>query len=229
MFKTCLIHALAALVCTGAVFATGCGDPDCRNDAERQFLKAAMKGDAEAQYNLGASYEFGGGAERDVALARKWYAKAAGQGHEKARARLRHLDPPDKAAVEKFRDDAKGGDAAAQFSYGECCEHGIQVPRDLDEALRWYLRAAKQGNGEAQARLKELTPDRETVKKYLAGAKQGNAEAQYSLGRCFEFGFHVRRDPDAARNWYARAARQNYAPAAKKLGWRPAKKRPVRR
>ena len=229
MFEKFPIRALAALVCAGAVFTTGCGDPDCRNDAERQFLKAAMKGDADAQYSLGASYEFGGGAERDIDLAKKWYAKAAGQGHAKAKARLRHLNPPDKAAVDKFRTDAKSGDADAQFSYGECCERGIHVPRDPDEALRWYLRAAKQGNGDAKSRIRELTPDRETVKKYLADAKRGNAEAQYNLGRCFEFGFQVRRNMDTARNWYARAARQGYAPAAGKLGRRPAKKRPVRR
>ena len=38
------------------------------------------------QYNMGVCYERGMGVEKDMALARKWYRKAAAQGDEMLKA-----------------------------------------------------------------------------------------------------------------------------------------------
>ncbi len=53
--------------------------------------KAARKGDAKAQYNLGMAYRDGTGVAENVRLAQSWLSKAAKQDHKKASAALRSL------------------------------------------------------------------------------------------------------------------------------------------
>jgi len=218
--------AAAALALAGAL-ASGCGEK-YHNEAEKQFLKAARKGDAEAQYSLGASYEFGGGAARDVDLAKRWYAKAAAQGHKKAAARLRHLNPPQAPAAEDMkalRAAAKKGDAEALFKVGQCMEFGFHGQKDLDEALRCYSRAAAKGHEEAgkirERMAEELAPAESEVKNFRIAARKGNAEAQYQFARCLEFGFHVKQSTYDAAEWYKRAARQGHPKAMARLNWKP--------
>ena len=43
-------------------------------------MKAAEKGDKNAQYNIGSSYEKGTGCEIDLVQAMHWYQKSAAQG-----------------------------------------------------------------------------------------------------------------------------------------------------
>ena len=220
-----------------AGFAAGCGG-SYRNDAEKKFLDAANKGDAEAQYNLGASYEFGAGAERNVDRAKEWYRKAAGQGSQKAQERLRVLNPPkvpDADELKQYRIGARKGDAEALFQLGQCREFGYHGDKDLDAALRFYDRAAGKGHEEAKARADvlaaKLAPTEAEMKKFYAEAKKGNGEAQYRVGRCFEFGFHTNpRKPNfsAARAWYARAAKQGHPGAMERLNPKKPVKKPAR-
>ena len=49
-------------------------------------------------------------------------------------------------------------------------------------------------------------------------AAAGDAEAQYQLGQHYAFGAGVPLDPDAARAWYSKAARQEHARAQTALG-----------
>lgn len=229
MFKA---NAAAGLFLALAVgFFCGCGS-DYRNDAEREFLKSAKKGDAEAQYNLGACYEFGSSAPRDIAAAKSWYRKAAAQGHKKAKARLRILEPPPRPTREQaaeYRAAARRGDAEAQFQWAQCCELGFHTPRNCDLALRYYGRAAAKGHEAAKTRLEELTeelsPTADAVKKYFADAKRGDAEAQFQYARCLEFGFRLKPNRAAAVTWYERAAKQGHVKALEALGRKP--KRPT--
>ena len=48
------------------------------------------------------------------------------------------------------------GDIEAQYNLGESYEYGEGVMKDYEEAVKWYLKAAKQGDEEAQQKLKEL-------------------------------------------------------------------------
>lgn len=226
------VRGKALLMCAFAlalagVFAAGCGE-EYHNDAEKQFLDAARRGEAEAQYRLGASYEFGGGAARDVELAKRWYQKAAAQGHKKAAARLRKLNPPPPPTPEEARNyysAAKKGDPEALYKCAECFEFGFHAEKDRDWALRLYGQAAKKGSAAAEERVRaltaELTPTEAEVKKYFAAARKGDAEAQYQLARCLEFGFVVKRNIGAAENWYRRSAKQGCSKAQARLKpWR---------
>jgi len=84
----------------------------------------AEKGNARAQYNLGAMYARGEGIPEDNKEAVHWWRKAA-----------------------------KQGDARAQFNLGVRYTYGKGVERDAKEALRWYRKAAMQGHADAQNNL----------------------------------------------------------------------------
>ena len=55
-------------------------------------LAMAERGHVEAQYLLAGMYEDGHGTDRDMALAMKWYQKAAESGHGEAQQRLQELN-----------------------------------------------------------------------------------------------------------------------------------------
>ena len=52
------------------------------------LTKAALHGNAPAQYNLGRMYQWGKGVEKDLQQARFWFQKAIDNGHEKAKEAL---------------------------------------------------------------------------------------------------------------------------------------------
>lgn len=57
------------------------------------WLTAAARGEPISMFNLGAMYERGIGVDGDLAIARKWYERAAAHGRPEARAALKRLNP----------------------------------------------------------------------------------------------------------------------------------------
>ena len=53
-----------------------------------EVRKAAVQGDARAQYALGEMYYRGNGVEQDMSKALEWFEKAARQGHPEAQSLL---------------------------------------------------------------------------------------------------------------------------------------------
>ena len=101
------------------------------------YSDAEYKNDAKAQFELGKRYYTGrtsagryGGHKQDYKKAVEWWLLAAEQGN-----------------------------ADAQYGLGCCYEEGHGVDKDLNEALKWYRKAAKQRNKGAKDRLKALGAD----------------------------------------------------------------------
>jgi hypothetical protein len=63
------------------MFAQGRGVAQNDVEAARWFRKAAVRGDAGAQYNLGNMFDQGRGVAQSEVEAARWYRKAADQGH----------------------------------------------------------------------------------------------------------------------------------------------------
>jgi len=156
------------------------------------LYEAAEQGSAEAEYELGCSFEDGLGVEQDITEAIRWYVKAAKQGHAASREALFNLfmfllerdDPRDE--VEAFyclRKAAELGLVEAQIALGSRYADGHGLPQDDDEATHWYRMAAE----------------------------QGSAEAQYELGCAYENGWGVEQDTTEALRWYAMAANQGHS------------------
>ena len=91
------------------------------------YREGAQAGNAEDQYNLGASYRWGVGLEKNLILAVQWIRKAAEQGYPQAERTL-----------------------------GEMCEKGEGLPASREEAMHWYRRAANHGDSTAQNELAAL-------------------------------------------------------------------------
>lgn len=86
-------YALAEMALCGW-YLTGAKGLLESNDKEAYLWarKAAEKGLSKAEYALGHFKETGLGTERNVVEARKWYQKAAAQGHPKAIQRMQELN-----------------------------------------------------------------------------------------------------------------------------------------
>jgi uncharacterized protein len=106
------------------MFDNGQGVPQDYATAVIWYRKAAERGHAAAQNNLGAMYAQGQGVPQDYVTAESWYLKAAEQGN-----------------------------AMAQYNLGVLYDDGQGVPQDYAVAMSWYRKAAEQGYVDAQISL----------------------------------------------------------------------------
>ena len=144
--------------------------------------RAADKGHAGAQFDLGAAYNRGAGVSEDPAAAAKWYRLAAYQGHANAQFRLgsmyrngRGVPQDAREAVRWYRLAAEQGRRGAQVKLGAMYDTGRGVPRDASEAARWYRLAAEQGDATAQFNLGVMyATGRGVLQDYLAGHMWAN-------------------------------------------------------
>jgi uncharacterized protein len=118
--------------------------------------KAAARGYAPAQFDLGKIYEKGYGEARNYAMALSLYRKAAEQGYAPADCYLGYMYgfgrgvPKDIArGVALFRKSADQGYAEAKYSLAVSYEEGKGVPEDIDHALSLYREAAIQSEEDA--------------------------------------------------------------------------------
>lgn len=122
---------------------------------------------------------------------------------------------------------ADDGDAKAQFGIGYLYDHGLGVPADSAEAIRWYRMSADQGYVLSQLNLGALYQEgREDLPADLGraadwfrlAADQGNANAQYNLGKLYHRGQGLPRNNELAAQWLQKAADQGHVKAINLLG-----------
>ena len=86
---------------------------------------------------------------------------------------------------------------------------------DFNEAMKWWLKAAENGNADAQNRIAFIYSDREigeldhkkSVKWYRKAAEQGHESAIVTLGRMYRDGAGgVKEDHKEAAKWLLKAA-----------------------
>jgi len=93
-------------------------------------------------------------------------------------------------------------------------EQGRGVARNEAAAVKWYRKAADQGNATGQVNLGLMyeqgrgvaRDEAEAVKWYRKAADQGDATGQANLGLMYEQGRGVAKDLAAAQRWLAKAA-----------------------
>jgi len=167
--------------------------------------RAAERGNAIAQYNLGVAYDHGRGVSQDFWQAAHWYREAAEQDYSPAQNNLGVLYengqgvPQDfEQAAHWYRKAAEQGLAAAQYTLGLMCESGQGVPQDFEQAAHWYRKAAERRFSSAPSSL---------------GARyyeEGLAPAQTKLCVLYGEGLGVPQDFDQALHWCRKAAEQGY-------------------
>lgn len=127
---------------------------------------------------------------------------------------------------------ATEGDVKAQNCLGDCYAFGRGVPLDYDEALKWFRRAAEQGDEVAKINVRyaenmKIIPAEKAKAEMMTekAANEGDAEAQFQLGRAYHLGHRIPgpRDRDSgeysATKWYQKAANQGHVEAQYSLGY----------
>lgn len=176
-------------------------------------MRAAMSGDAEAQYTLGLNYYTYACHDEVSNEAVKWLERAAEQGHVMAQMSLGHgstndLDrdlPPLRDAPEEarkwLRRAAEQGDLDAASYLIQIYEYGLAgAQKDPDEAAKWQLLCDR--------KRKELGLSKDDeVDSILRKAESGDVSSQIMLAHWFVHGHpSIERSDEEAVKWYSLAA-----------------------
>ena len=165
------------------------------NDPQAELKRAALGGDAAAQFTLAARYAAGDGVAQDWAEAFKWFSLAAAAGMP-----------------------------TAQHNLAVMYERSRGTDQNLDEAAKWYAKAAEQGYPPSQynlavayARGWGLPVDTLKAVEWFERAAERIPQANIALAEIFEGGLGVPRDLARARSYYQLAETAGDQRAAQKL------------
>jgi TPR repeat protein len=241
-----------AQVKLGIAYEDGNGVP--KNDAVafKWYLAAAQQGNATAQNNVGLMYRSGSGVERNKVEALKWYRMAAkqrnasamfnlgtayyngdGTGVDDSMAYLWFLlaksygSQAAIAAVERMEQEAKAAQSGALEQIGDMYARGDELPRDPNEALAWYRKAAAEvGDTRVQVKLALLllTTQKDGVDYSEArnlcekAATHHDAMGVYCVGELYAQGLGVERDAQKAAKHFLESANLGYGVGAYRIG-----------
>ncbi|KAI5851319.1 hypothetical protein DFP73DRAFT_149942 [Morchella snyderi] len=157
------------------------------------FMKAAELGYPPSQFRMGCAFEYGVmGCPIDPMQSIAWYSRAAMQGEEESAMALSGwyltgaecvIQQSDTEAYLWARKAAERGLANAEYALGYFTEVGIGVSENLDEAKRWYFKAASQNHEKAKQRLQELKKGGSAVQKSRERLSRSNVK-QKEDGEC---------------------------------------------
>lgn len=125
-----------------------------------------------------------------------------------------------------LRAAAAAGNPAAEFELGARYAEGRGVQPNLEEAARWFERAANREIAPAQYRLGSLYEKGQGVKKdleqarrlYRAAAEKGNGKAMHNLAVLHAEGIDGKPDFNQASRWFRSAAQRGVADSQYNLG-----------
>ncbi len=127
--------------------------------AVKEWRPLAIKGDADAQFNLAQAYRFGRAVPQDMKQAEEWYAKAARQGHAQAEDNLGLIkfQGGDRAgAIPYIERSAARGDPRAQYVLGTALFNGDIIAKDWVRAYALMTRASAAGLPSASSSLAQM-------------------------------------------------------------------------
>ena len=122
------------------------------------YHKAADRGDGEGMYLIGVAYSRGDGVEKDMLEAMKWYEQAAASEKYRRHAALgyayqygmkcsKRIMPRRWNGSKMLRLGRRDRDAGGWWVYAS----GQGVPQDYSEAIKWFMKAADEGDGRGMA------------------------------------------------------------------------------
>ena len=162
----------------------------------RDWFKKAhgqFAGLKEAAYGIGLSYvKIPGAKEEDLGTARDWLMKA--EDHPKALFALGYLDEQQErygTAIELYKQAKDEGSLAAAYNLGRCWEIGRGKVKNIKEAEKEYLYAAKLGHAMSQFAIGLLKYNKgnkkedyiEVVKWWRLADKNGSSQAREALSK----------------------------------------------
>lgn len=163
-FSKALLIALAASLAAlpasadvkAGVDAWGRGEYE---SAVKQWRDLAIKGDADAQFNMGQAYKMGRGVKADLNVALDWYRKASTQGHLQAAdsyGHLLHYQGKIADALPYLQSSADRGDPRAQYLLATELFNGEYIKKDWVRAYALMTRASSAGLNPASRSLAQM-------------------------------------------------------------------------
>ncbi|MDO4959982.1 MAG: tetratricopeptide repeat protein [Prevotellaceae bacterium] len=176
------------------------------NGVEQDWKKAvemiqlsAEKGNHDAEWELGALYEFANHMTQDSAKAIEWYRKSADAGSPIGLYMLAHCYQHGIAIEENHH--------ISDSLYAKSVEELTKLASQEDMYVLNFLGSAYYwGDGVKEDRKKAF-------EYYLTSAKKGNPETQYKIGNCYETAQGTEKDMEKAKEWYRKSADQGYQDA----------------
>lgn len=186
-------------------------------EAREKYLTLAEAGSEDAQVALGWLYQEGLGVTRDLTEAYKWYKKVADTNAPKGQfylGALHRLQKNHEKAVQYFEKAAMQGYVDAYLQLGWMYREGLGVPRDLEEAYKWYKKAADTNSSEGLFNIGGIYTRQKKYEKaleyYEKAAAQGHVYAQLHIGWIYQKGIGVPSDLTEAHKWYKKVADTNF-------------------
>lgn len=198
------------------------------------FTSAANQNHANAQFQLGYSYDIGRGCKQDYVQARQWYEKAAAAGLSGAQNNLGSLylngqgvAKDDAKAYELFKKAADQGSYFGKSNIAYCYEFGRHVQKDYKKAYELYKECAEHNNAYSQYKLgyfyeigRVVAADSlASFEWYLKAAKNGNTESMFKVGRYYNHGKGVTQSYEKAIEWYQKAADRGHGNSINNLAY----------
>jgi hypothetical protein len=163
----------------GLMYAKGEVPPENKADMNKAipfFRKAAAQDHAQAEYILAMAYREGSGVDRNEAESKKWMLASATHGFSRAQFSLGailYLASDFKNSLAWFERAAEQKHSRAELNVASMYLRGEGTPKDSEQALYWYKRAAEHGEISALPMITSLSGTQTAVPSHgtLATAK----------------------------------------------------------
>jgi uncharacterized protein len=167
--------------------------------AVKQWREPAIKGDADAQFNMGQAYKMGRGVKTDLNVALDWYRKAAAQGHLQAAdsyGHLLHYQGKVPESLPYLQASSDRGDPRAQYLLATELFNGVHIPKDWVRAYALMTRASSAGMAPASRSLAQMDQYIPLEQRQAATVLAGELEQRASRARAAQVaGFPINTAP----------------------------------
>ena len=194
-----------AQTAVGVCYRNGYGVTKDETEAVKWYRRAAEGGNQTAQYNLGLCYQYGRGVAADKQEAIRWYQMAADQGHAKSKEKLQEL----KGSVNTSTPSTVGSGATSSSS------RPTPVPTTTPPSYKYDPGKAAFIEGKNLFDAKDYS---NALPKFKTAAQLGYAESYAYLGRAYQYGYGVEKNPYTAVSWYRQGADKGDAESQYRLG-----------
>ncbi len=170
--------------------------------AIKEWRPLALKGDPDAQYNMGHAYKVGRGVKADLNVALDWYRRAMEQGHLAAAdsyGQVLHYQGKVSEALPYLEASASRGDEKSQYLLATELFNGVNIAKDWVRAYALMTRASSAGMGYASRSLAQMDQYIPLEQRQQAVVLAGQLEQQESKTRATQVaGFPINTKPPVA-------------------------------
>ena len=210
--------------------------------AERWLLAAAKAGSVNAMCRIGAAYEYGDILSKDEVEAARFYQMAVDHGSKRALTMLGNcyrrgigVEQDKEKAVELYKKAVESSgnidevDPWSEYIMGLCYKSGTGVEKDESKALEWFYRAARNGDGSADAMFQigfyhfhGIATEQNYKQAYewfVKASEKDDPDSHLFLGYMYNDGLYVEQNSATALDHFNIAASDGIADAMNEIGF----------